>query len=154
MKAGQWDATLGRIVINEIPRPKPGPGQLLIKISSASLCLSDLLAIERHKSQEPLTIGHEACGIVAGFHHDTEDKGFTEGDLVGFLPVNGSCFECEGCQIHNTVCLRGNPQIAGFGTPGFFAEYALLDWQNAILLPKHWDPRRSSPFFCAGVTGK
>ncbi|OQV03618.1 Alcohol dehydrogenase GroES-like domain-containing protein [Cladophialophora immunda] len=152
MKAGQWDPKQGHVVVNEIPIPEPGPGQLLIKMISASLCHSDFLAMGDPNRTEPITLGHEGCGCIFSLHRDAEDKGFQKGDVVGFLSVNGACFECEGCQVHNTLCERGNPQIVGFSAPGFFAEYAVVDWQNAIHLPAQWDPKSSSPFFCAGLT--
>ncbi|EXJ57670.1 uncharacterized protein A1O5_12460 [Cladophialophora psammophila CBS 110553] len=101
---------------------------------------------------EPITIGHEGCGHFAAVHPDAEGKGFVPADTVGFLFTNGACFECEGCQVHNTLCQRGNPFVVGFAFPGFFAEYALVDWQNAIHLPDQWDPKSSSALFCAGLT--
>jgi propanol-preferring alcohol dehydrogenase len=54
-------------------------------------------------------------------------------------------------------CTNGTPVVAGFGRGGgdfgFFQEYAAVDWQNVIALPKELDPKRSSAVFCAGITG-
>jgi propanol-preferring alcohol dehydrogenase len=43
--------------------------------------------------------------------------------------------------------------LQGFGIDGFFAEYASVDYRNAIILPEKLDIRTSAPFFCAGITG-
>ena len=62
--------------------------------------------------------------------------------------------ECEGCQIHCLNCETGNQRLHGFGTDGFFAEYAIVDYRNATILPENMDLKDSAPIFCAGVTGK
>lgn len=41
----------------------------------------------------------------------------------------------------------------GLMTDGFFAEYALVDWENLIVLPESLPIERMSPLFCAGITG-
>jgi D-arabinose 1-dehydrogenase-like Zn-dependent alcohol dehydrogenase len=43
--------------------------------------------------------------------------------------------------------------LHGFGTDGFFAEYAAVDYHNAIQLPEGINISTAAPFFCAGVTG-
>ena len=43
--------------------------------------------------------------------------------------------------------------LHGFGTDGFFAEYAAVDYHNAIQLPEGMDISTAAPFFCAGITG-
>jgi propanol-preferring alcohol dehydrogenase len=61
-------------VINDIPIPKPGPGQVLIKVSSASLCHSDLMDL--HPPGSVITMGHEGVGIITELHPSVEGKGF------------------------------------------------------------------------------
>ncbi len=55
--------------------------------------------------------------------------------------------------MHNLNCETGNARLHGFGADGFFAEYALVDYQNAIVLPESMDLETSAPIFCAGITG-
>ncbi|EXJ92019.1 hypothetical protein A1O3_00569 [Capronia epimyces CBS 606.96] len=152
MKAAQWDPVQKQVVVNDVPIPSPGSGEFLVKIISASLCHSDLLAIADPDRKEPITLGHEGVGKIVAINPSAEGKGFHVGDTIGFLYVTGVCFECEGCLVHNNKCLNGPPQISGFQAPGFFAEYAIVVWQNAIILPASMDPRTSSAFFCAGLT--
>ncbi|KAL4769837.1 chaperonin 10-like protein [Aspergillus nidulans var. acristatus] len=155
MKAAQWDPKQQKVVVNRIPIPSPGPNQILVKLASASLCHSDILAINQPNMTEPFTLGHEGAGYVAELGTECTEKGFQKGDPVGFLYINGCCFACEGCMVHNNHCTQGTPVVSGFGGVrdfGFFQEYAAVDWQNIIQLPSQLDPKRSSAIFCAGVT--
>ncbi|CAK7223748.1 hypothetical protein SBRCBS47491_005312 [Sporothrix bragantina] len=153
MKAGQWDPKQNKVVVNEVPVPTPGPNQFLVKIKSASLCHSDLMNMERAACDYPVTIGHEGCGHIVAFHPSAEGKGFKLGDAVGFGYFVDCCFECEGCMVHNSHCELGTAKIQGFNFDGYFAEYAIVDYHNGIVLDeKAWDLRTASAIFCAGIT--
>ncbi|KAK4941417.1 hypothetical protein LTR10_018686 [Elasticomyces elasticus] len=154
MKAGQWDPKQNKVIVNELPIPEPGSNEILVKITSASLCHSDIMSIERPGLEEPFTMGHEGVGIIDKLHPSVEGKGYSVGDAIGFLYIVGCCFECEGCMVHNLQCLNGKPEIQGFTKPGFFAEYAVVDYRNAVQLPKQFSLKTSSVFFCAGITGQ
>jgi D-arabinose 1-dehydrogenase-like Zn-dependent alcohol dehydrogenase len=172
MKSAQWDMVRERqvysihgqvltptqkqkkVVVNDVPIPEAGEGQFLVKIKSASLCHLDLMMDLRPDKDEPVTLGHEGVGHIASIHPSTEGKGFKVGDAIGFLYIVGCCFECEGCMIHNLHCTSGKQLPQGFTTDGFFAEYAVVDWQNAIVLPKNLQIERCAPLFCAGIAGK
>ena len=108
----------------------------------------------RPAKDEPVTLGHEGVGYIESIHPSAEGKGFKVGDAIGFLYIVGCCYECEGCMIHNLHCTSGKQLLQGFMTDGFFAEYAVVDWQNAIVLPKNLAVERCAPLFCAGITGK
>lgn len=94
MKAAQWDPvshghrdfqkvtdtsekTQKKIVVNKLPVPEPRENQFLVKMASASLCHSDLMAIEAPRT-DPVTIGHEGVGFVTKLHPSTVGKGFKE----------------------------------------------------------------------------
>lgn len=141
-------------MVNILPIPEAGPGQFLVKVKSASLCHSDIMAIESPDREAPITIGHEGVGHIVKIHPSAEGKGFKIGDAIGSLYINGCCFECEGCLIHNLHCETGKQQLQGFITDGYFAEYVVVDWQNAIILPEALNIESAAPIFCAGITGK
>lgn len=151
-----FSQTLQKVVINQIPIPEPKENQFLVKIASASLCLSDLMSIAIPKADRDyaVTLGHEGAGYVHKLHPSAEGKGFKIGDAVGFLYIIGCCFECRGCMVHNNHCLTQDSRVQGFTADGFFAEYALVDWHSAIVLPSNLNVKTASPLFCAGVTGK
>ena len=127
----------------------PGPSQFLVKIASASLCHSDIMAID---AGQTATLGHEGAGLITKIHPSVKGKGFEVGDRIGFLYIIGCCFECEGCMIHNLHCETGKQLLQGFTTDGFFAEYAVVDFQNCIKLPDNMDEKSAAPIFCAGIT--
>lgn len=139
-----------KVVINDIPIPKPNDNQFLVKIHSASLCHSDLLMDMR--PDYPVTLGHEGVGHIESFGANVKDKGFSKGDAIGFNYFIDCCFECEGCMIHNLRCETGKQRLQGFVVDGFFAEYAVVDWQNAVHLPGSLEMERCAPLFCAGIT--
>jgi D-arabinose 1-dehydrogenase-like Zn-dependent alcohol dehydrogenase len=158
MKAAQWNKPAGRVEINDVPIPEPGEGQVLLKVTAASLCHSDLMMELRPDDfGRAMTMGHEGVGIVDKLHSSAEGKGFKVGDRVGSLYINDCCFECEACQAHGTACerpKRGGAKVMGLMQDGFFAEYALVDWENLIVLPESLPIERMSPLFCAGITGE
>lgn len=145
-------------MINQVPIPEPGENEFLVKLASASLCHSDLMSMGEAfvgaGRTKPITLGHEGAGYIEKFHPSAEGKGFKTGDAIGFLYIIGCCFECEGCMIHNNHCLRKESKTQGFTFDGFFAEYGLVDYHSAIILPSALDVRTAAPIFCAGVTCK
>ncbi|KAI0097647.1 hypothetical protein GGR51DRAFT_465023 [Nemania sp. FL0031] len=152
MKAGQWDPQNKKVVINDIPIPEPDKDQFLVKIKSASLCHSDLMGLARGHGAT-VTMGHEGAGIIEKIHPSAEEKGFKVGDAIGFNYFIGVCYECDGCQIHNQRCENTDlPICQGFHVNGFFQEYVLVDYHNAVVLPPEIDVKRASPLFCAGIT--
>ncbi|KAK5682935.1 hypothetical protein LTS10_004463 [Elasticomyces elasticus] len=151
MRAARYHPKDNQCRIDEIPIPTITDNELLVKIKSASLCHSDLMLFEGSiTATEPVTMGHEGVGYIEQMGRNV--KGFEQGQPVGFLYIKGVCFECNGCQIHGLNCINGAPQIQGFGIDGMFAEYAAVDYRNAMILPGNLDIETSAPYFCGGIT--
>ena len=93
MKAWQFTTTNEPLVLNEIPEPEPGPGEVVLDIKAAGLCHSDVgamtdeswLALIPHR---PITIGHEIAGVVAKIGDGV--TGWAVGDRVGVCPTGDS----------------------------------------------------------------
>lgn len=157
-RAAQYMSETNSISVNEVPLPVPSKDQLLIKIAAASLCHSDMMLLEPNDTGlilgdgKPVTIGHEATGTILSVPESCTDPTLKVGAKVGFLCPEGVCYECEGCQIHNSWCKNGTPIMSGFGRDGFFQEYVVTNWRNAIVLPDALDIYYAAPLFCAGVT--
>jgi alcohol dehydrogenase, propanol-preferring len=67
--------------IEDVRKPSPGPGQVLIKIGGAGVCHSDLHVMEEELGfKPPFTLGHENAGWVAALGQGV--VGFKEGDAV------------------------------------------------------------------------
>lgn len=157
-KAAQYSSKTNTISVNEIPLPTPNKDQLLIKVASASLCHSDVMLLEPNDAGlilgdgKPITIGHEATGTILSVPDSCTDTTLKVGAKVGFLCPENVCYECAGCQIHNAWCADGKVSMGGFGHDGFFQEYVVSHWRNAIVLPEGLDVHEAAPLFCAGVT--
>ncbi|KAF2404503.1 alcohol dehydrogenase [Trichodelitschia bisporula] len=151
MKAGQFDFATKKAVVNDVPIPEPGPNQVLIKVKSASLCHSDLMPDFRPEGP-PRTMGHEGVGVITKLHPSVEGRDFKVGDHVGAGYFVDACFKCDGCLTHNMLCQTKTPRLQGFIADGFFAEYAIVEYENLAVLPKEVDLSRYAPVFCAGIT--
>ncbi|MCF6289641.1 MAG: alcohol dehydrogenase catalytic domain-containing protein [Desulfobacterales bacterium] len=109
------------IRLEEMARPEPGPGELLVRIMASGICGSDVMEWYRlHKA--PLVLGHEIAGQVV--ETGAGVTGFAVGDRVTathHVPCQ-TCHYCLGG--HETVC-ETLLHSTGFD-PGGFCEYVRL----------------------------
>lgn len=112
--------SVGQLELADVPRPEPGPGQLLVHTEAALICTSDLNDIRENPFgiALPVVIGHEASGVVAGVGEKVE--GFEIGDRVATHPVHpcGGCVNCLTGVRH--LCAR--MEHFGINLQGTFAE--------------------------------
>ena len=87
---------VGELALTILPTPQPGPDELLIRTSVATICTSDLIDLDSNPFQIrlPRVFGHEASGVVVAC--GPEVRGFEAGMRVAAHPVVpcGSCPEC------------------------------------------------------------
>ena len=103
------------IRIEEIERPAPGPGELLVKVLSCGICGSDIVEWYR-LPRAPLVPGHEIGGEVVEAGADV--NAFKPGDRV-FIAPKIPCRQCRYCKNgHYPVCPHVKERL-----PGGFAEY-------------------------------
>ncbi|UHQ18991.1 alcohol dehydrogenase AdhP [Lysobacter sp. KIS68-7] len=152
MKAAVVRAFGQPLVIEEVPVPRPGPGDVLVKIEACGVCHTDLHAAEGDwpvKPSPPFIPGHEGVGAVvavgAGVSH------VKEGDRVGIPWLHSACGYCEHCLGGwETLCER--QQNTGYSVNGSFAQYALANAGYVGHLPKGIGFVEIAPVLCAGVT--
>ena len=115
-----------QLVLEDVPEPDPGLGEVVVRIQSCGICATDHKAIMgiRRNVTFPFIPGHEPSGIVAkvgpgGVH-------FREGDEVICQP-SGYCGFCRHCRMGNTHYCEHAFTTGGDGPedvwPGAFAEY-------------------------------
>lgn len=92
MRAGRWSPDDQKVVIKQVHIPQPSPDQFLVRVACASLCHSDIMAIDAGQTS---TLGHEGAGYIESIQPRVEDKGFAIGDKTGFLYIIGCCFGME-----------------------------------------------------------
>jgi L-iditol 2-dehydrogenase len=121
------------IRVEEVPRPKIGPGELLVKVIASGICGSDVMEWYRIK-KAPRVLGHEIAGDVVEIGSGVTR--FKPGDRV-FVTHHVPCNDCRYCRAgQHTAC--ATLQSTNFD-PGGFAEYLRVPEINArfgtFLLP-------------------
>jgi L-iditol 2-dehydrogenase len=112
----------GRIELRDVPVPRPGSGELLVRVDAALTCGTDLKMYQRGHARLPLPapFGHEFAGTVAAVGQGVD--AFREGDAVACVPT-APCGECE-------LCTRGRENLCAHAVGrmvlGAYAEYVLL----------------------------
>jgi propanol-preferring alcohol dehydrogenase len=142
----------GPLVLKQIPVPKPGPDQILVKIRYSGVCHTDYHAMMGHwpiPVKMPLVGGHEGAGVVVA-KGDLVNT-FEIGDHAGIKWINGSCSECEFCRQSDTP-LCANAQLSGYTVDGTFQQYALGKATHASKIPKGVPLDAAAPVLCAGIT--
>lgn len=152
MKAAVVRAFGQPLQIEEVPVPRPGPGDILVKIEACGVCHTDLHAAEGDwpvKPDPPFIPGHEGVGYVvavgAGVNH------VKEGDRVGIPWLYSACGHCVHC-LGGWETLCESQQNAGYSVNGGFAQYALANADYVGHLPDSVGFIDIAPILCAGVT--
>jgi alcohol dehydrogenase, propanol-preferring len=136
----------------ELPRPDPGPGQVLIAVRACGVCRTDLHILDGELSEPklPLVPGHQIVGTVAGAGEGAER--FAEGQRVG-VPwlgwTDGTCRYCASGREN----LCDEARFTGYDLDGGYAEYAVADERFCFPLPDGYPDLQAAPLLCAGLIG-
>ena len=119
---------VGQVAVEERPTPRPGAGEVLVRVGSVGVCGSDMHYYEHGRIgpyvvDRPLILGHEAGGVVAEVGPGVQS--LTVGQRVSIEPG----VPCRSC----SQCLAGRynlcPDVKFFATPpydGAFCEYVVM----------------------------
>lgn len=127
-----------KILYREVDEPKPGAGELLLRVSKIGICGSDLHVYEgKHPLVHfPLVQGHEFSGYVA--QTGSGVTGFAQGDLVVVQPAVG-CGHCDKCKA-GIVAQCENLLFIGGALPGGGSEYIAVDAHQVFKLKEGVSP--------------
>lgn len=124
----------GDIRTVEVPKPEPGPGDILVRVEAAGICGTDRHLFKGEFPSVPdTTLGHEFSGIVV----DSNDTGIATGCRVTCDP-NHWCGNCDQCR-RGRVNLCPNNIATGIGRDGGFAEFCAFPAARAHPLPAALD---------------
>jgi alcohol dehydrogenase, propanol-preferring len=143
-------------VVRRVPRPQPGPGQVLLEVRAAGLCHSDLHLMHWPAGtlpyELPFTLGHEVAGNVAGLGPGAEGVDVGESVIVYGPWGCGRCARCSLGEEH--LCegrgLRGSG--SGLGRDGGLADYMIVPSPRLMVPLGDLDPVAAAPLADAALT--
>ncbi len=134
MKAAIFYGSKQPLKVEEVPTPKPGAGEILVKVAACGVCHTDMHYIDHGVptfKKPPMILGHEASGNVAALGEGVTK--WNEGDPV-LLPAVLSCGVCRLCRLgKENIC--DDMKMFGNHVDGAYAEYVLAPAKDAIAVP-------------------
>ncbi|HMF79561.1 MAG TPA: galactitol-1-phosphate 5-dehydrogenase [Bryobacteraceae bacterium] len=129
----------GRLEMVEIPTPRPGPDEVLVRVEACGICGSDVHGYDGGSGRRlpPIVMGHEAAGTIAALGSNV--SGLHDGDRVTFDSTI-YCGVCQYCRA-GEVNLCEDRQVLGVSIPewkraGAFAEYVVVPTRVLYPLPE------------------
>lgn len=135
MKAARLHAPGEPMTIESVPVPSPEPTDVLIEVEACGLCGTDIhLAVDGDIPVEhtPITLGHEAAGVVAGVGEAVE--GYGAGDRVALFP-SATCGHCRFCMAGRESLCEGS-KVYGMSRDGSLAQYVVAPSWSLIPIPE------------------
>ncbi len=136
----------------EVPTPRPGPGQVLIRVHACAVCRTDLHIIDGELTQPklPLIPGHEVVGTVAALGNGIDR--FKIGARVGVPWLGWTCGICEFCRKgQENLC--DDAKFTGYTLDGGYAEYMVADERFCFSIGDIYSDAEAAPLLCAGLIG-
>jgi propanol-preferring alcohol dehydrogenase len=136
--------------IEEIPKPQPGPGQVLLRVRACGVCRTDLHITEGELPpvRQPVVPGHQIVGDII----DGATSEHPLGSRVGVSWIGGVDGTCPYCR-RNMENLCDAPVFTGYTVDGGYAEYAVARADFIFPLPASLDDLHAAPLLCAGIIG-
>ena len=130
----------GAAALRRVPRPEPGPGEVLVRVGAAGICGSDVEVLEGRRPapyvRYPIIPGHEWAGTVAAVGPGVEnvDKGAAV-VAEGFR----ACGDCARCREGRTNLCSADYAETGFTHAGAFADFLCVPAHLVHQLPPGTD---------------
>lgn len=158
MKATVIPAVNAAWELREVPTPRPGPGEVLVRVRACGLCGNDVAAsrgLLPFPSCSPAVPGHEPVGEVVELGPGVTTR--EVGDRVGTTWIRGTCGRCDYCRLGRPVSgtaaiLCAAPVSTGFTVQGGQAEYMAVAADQTVRIPDGLTDELAAPILCAGYT--
>jgi threonine dehydrogenase-like Zn-dependent dehydrogenase len=130
----------GDIRVERVPRPKAGPGEAVIRVTTTTICGTDVHILKGEYPVRPgLVIGHEPVGVIAELGAGVTGYELGQRVLVGAITPCGQCRACLSGKLSQCGHGGGYEALGGwrFGNTidGAQAEYLLVPAAQANLTP-------------------
>ncbi|HLI42654.1 MAG TPA: zinc-binding alcohol dehydrogenase family protein [Streptosporangiaceae bacterium] len=132
--------------------PRPGPGELLLRVLACGVCRTDLHVAEGDLPPHlpGVTPGHEVVGEVAALGEGA--AGFAVGDRAGAAWLRWTDGTCRYCGRGAENLCPGS-RYTGWDANGGYAEYLTVPAGYAYRLPAGYSDLELAPLLCAGIIG-
>lgn len=152
MRAMALEAPGQPLRAREVPVPRPGPNQALIRVRACGVCRTDLHIVdgELPKPNLPVIPGHEIVGTVV--QKGEHVQGVSVGERIGVPWLGATCGRCPYCQ-RGQENLCDEARFTGYTLDGGYAEYAVADQRYCFRLPTVYSDTEAAPLLCAGFIG-
>ncbi|MEV0373786.1 alcohol dehydrogenase catalytic domain-containing protein [Streptomyces sp. NPDC050636] len=134
MRAARFTSATGKLTLQDVPVPRPRPGQALVKVAACGICHSDLSLIGGvfTTTLPAITPGHEAAGVIEELGAPT--AGWQRGDRV-VLHAGRACGDCPACISGAAADDCERIEIMAFDFDGAWAEYVLVPVTSLVRVP-------------------
>jgi alcohol dehydrogenase, propanol-preferring len=152
MRAMVLDRPKQPLQLRDLPKPKPGRGRLLVRVSTCAVCRTDLHVVdgELPDPKLPLILGHQIVGWVEEIGE--ENSKFEIGNRVGIPWLGWTDGDCAYCQSgRENLC--DNARFTGYTIDGGYAEFTVADPRFCFHLPERYNDVEVAPLLCAGLIG-
>jgi alcohol dehydrogenase, propanol-preferring len=136
--------------IEDVARPEPGAGQVLLRVLACGVCRTDLHIVEGELAPllASLIPGHQIVGEIIG----GATRELPLGARVGVSWLGGTDGTCWYCR-KNLENLCDSPTFTGYSVNGGYAEFAAARSDFVFPLPAALDDLHAAPLLCAGIIG-
>ncbi len=152
MRAAVLHQSRTPLVVEEMPVPIPGPGELLVRVRACGVCRTDLHVVDGELTEPmlPLVPGHQIVGIVVEAEAGTTP--IAPGTRVGIPWLGWTCGQSRYC-VSGRENLCEKARFTGYHRDGGFAEFAVADARFCFPLPPGSPDSQLAPLLCAGLIG-
>ena len=150
MKAAIVPQVNGPWEIKDVPTPKIGADEVLVKMHASGICYSDVHETLGHlPGAFPRILGHEPVGEIVEIGAGVTTR--KVGDRVGVAWVQHTCMRCEWCGRRKfNFCAK--QEVTGIHRQGGHAEFMPMYESATTLIPDGVSYEQAAPIFCAGYT--
>jgi alcohol dehydrogenase, propanol-preferring len=134
--------------------PRPGSGELLLRVLACGVCRTDLHVTEGDlpPHRPGVTPGHEVVGEVAALGEGAAGHGFAAGDRAGAAWLRWTDNTCKFCRRSAENLCPGS-LYTGWDADGGYAEYMTVPAAYVHRLPEGYTDAELAPLLCAGIIG-
>ena len=150
MRAVRYHGPRRPLVLEDVPRPEPRHGEVLVRVTAAGVCHTELHFTSGllDLGVAPLTLGHEIVGRIEGVGEGVPAERVGERVVLYYYVGCGDCRHCRAGDEQLCPALRAE---YGFLSDGGYADFAVVPARNAVRLPDAIADVDAAPIGC-GVT--